>query len=68
MMENEQAASRWNEYIAEVFKNYRSDAQSAADNGESDTPGILKSELAHAIKNMKGGKAAGEDGITMTSL
>ena len=66
-MEMETVLLRWSEYISELFKD--EDRPNEIDSS-SDEQGlrIMESEIESAMKEMKRGKAAGEDGITIEML
>ena len=66
-MEMETVLKRWSEYIKDLFED---DDRPDEVESSSDEQGfiILESEIESAMKEMKRGKAAGEDGVTIEML
>ena len=66
-MEMENILLRWSEYIRDLFED---DDRPDEIESSSDDQGliILESEIESAMKEMKRGKAAGEDGVTIEML
>ena len=66
-MEMETVLQRWSEYIGDLFED--NDRPEEIDSS-SDVQGvsILESEIENAMKEMKRGKAVGEDGVTIEML
>ena len=66
-MEMETLLQRWREYIGNLFED--NDRPEEIDSS-SDVQGvsILESEIENAMKEIKRGKAAGEDGVTIEML
>ena len=62
LFEKEDILNRWKEYVGELFEDNRS--KNPPELKECHGPPIIKAEVEHAIKQTKGGKAAGEDKIT----
>ena len=69
VMELEEVKKRWEEHIQDLFKDEGRPRtlELNLDNNE-EGPSILKVEIENAIKGMKRGKAAGEDGITIEMI
>ncbi|XP_029174698.1 uncharacterized protein LOC114943274 [Nylanderia fulva] len=63
ILEEREIKRTWQEYVAGLFEDARSDIQAGAE--EPEGPVILKSELLHAITSARSGKAAGPDEIPM---
>ena len=66
VMESEEVLARWTEYIAELFVDDRVEHLDLNDNGEG--PSIIRAELEAAVKQMKKGKAMGDDEIAVEML
>ena len=66
-MEMETVLQRWSEYIGDLFED---NDRPEEINSSSDVQGvsILESEIENAMKEMKRGKVAGEDGVTIDML
>ena len=66
-MEMETVLQRWSEYIGDLFDD--NDRPEEIDSS-NDVQGVstLESEIENAMKEMKMGKAAGEDGVTIEML
>ena len=66
-MEMEAVLLRWSEYIKDLFED---DNRPDVIESGSDEQGliILESEIENAMREMKRGKAAGEDGVTIEML
>ena len=60
-MEIEEVLDRWKEYIGELFEDEREAQRIVVAPAEG--PAMMKDEIEKALKRMKVGKAAGEDGI-----
>ena len=60
-VEIEEVLERWKEYIAELFEDERDEQRIVEEPLEG--PAIMKDEIKKALRKMKMGKAAGEDGI-----
>ena len=65
-MEMSEVLERWKEYITELFDDEREERGYITVTMEG--PTILREEIQKAIRKMKGGKAAGEDGIVVEML
>lgn len=57
---------RWREYIRELFSIGKPEMEDAAE--ESEGPEILENETKWTMNDMKKGKAAGSDGVTLEML
>ena len=73
VMEAEEVGKRWSEYIGELFDDERPEVLNddrLEMNDAADARGleILDSEVRWAMKDMKRGKAAGSDGVTIEML
>ena len=66
VMDAVEVGQRWSEYIGELFSDARGELGDAAE--ENEGLEILESEVEAAIKDMKRGKVAGGDGITIEML
>ena len=64
LMESTGVLKRWEEYIKELYGD-ESRGDRLSWNEEISGPPILKSEIEYAVKGMKSGKAAGEDGVVI---
>ena len=64
-MEMDEVLKRWEEYIAELYEDDREEPDITV---ALEGPSILKSEIEKAMRKMKTGKAAGEDGIVDEAL
>ena len=67
LTEKEEIKERWKEYVEDLYKDdQRGDLEETRtdENGEY----ILHSEIRQAMKNMKKGKAVGEDGVAIEML
>ena len=64
-MDMNEILERWREYIAELYNDDREEPNITI---EMEGPSILKCEIEKAMRKMKSGKAAGEDGIVIEML
>ena len=67
LMESTEVLSRWEEYIKELYGDDSRGERPLWD-GEMSGPPILRSEIENAVKRMKSGKAAGEDGVVVEMI
>eukprot|EP00112_Aurelia_sp_Birch-Aquarium-sp1_P003205 Seg1357.6 transcript_id=Seg1357.6/GoldUCD/mRNA.D3Y31 product="hypothetical protein" protein_id=Seg1357.6/GoldUCD/D3Y31 len=66
LFERENVAKRWEEYITELYEDVNRDDPIEIEN--EDGPELLKTEIRHAIKMIKGGKAPGADKIMIEHM
>ena len=66
-MESLEVKQRWQEYITELFDDDRNSFVMSEEK-EFNGPPIMESEVEDAIKNMRHGKAIGEDGIAIEMI
>ena len=64
LMEPNEVLNRWEEYIRELYSDGSRGERPQWDREVSGPP-ILRSEIENAVKGMKKGKAAGEDGVVV---
>ena len=65
LFEEDAIQERWWEYIGELFDDERGEVPNIE---QLEGPTILEAEVDKAIKSMKNGKSAGEDGVTTEML
>ena len=63
LFEKQEILNRWKEYIGELFEDNR--CESPPTIAGCSGPPITRDEVLHAIRQTKGGKAPGEDQITV---
>ena len=66
-METEAIKERWEEYISELFEDDRREEE-GENPGHLDGECIMEEEVKYAMRKMKNGKTAGEDGIMVEML
>ena len=68
LYEQKDKLSRWERYVASLYRNPNRDKKTIAFEGQLSCEPIMRKEVEYALKCMRPGKACGEDGIPVDFL